>query len=137
MWTLWAGTNTRIRMQNAPACMRPSTAEPTWTIAGDAFAHCSTSDASQGCMPSSRCRSIMRELHSVHGLSMTAQRHHSRAGGRHSFSPRADRIRAYLESLRKEVGESLVGRLFRDPQAPCKYWMAFAARRLLDKSMAS
>lgn len=47
----------------------------------------------------------------------------------------ADLARAYLKQLREEMGRRLLTKVYRDDGEPSKFWLVFAKRRFMNKSL--
>lgn len=157
-------TGARAGIQNLPSCTKESATKALFEKAVSAFSvpgdpefvlgglvsHPGSSDEAGAPLPylNACVLLVSRTLPSVHlrtghgmnskgGASGLQIRFYALALARlvaHDIWP-ADRTRAYLTALRKELGASLVSRIFRDSQAPCKYWMAFASRKPFDKAL--
>ncbi|CAD5218990.1 unnamed protein product [Bursaphelenchus okinawaensis] len=45
-------------------------------------------------------------------------------------------MRAYLQQLRQELGARLIEIVYQNPDQPSKWWLCFARRRFMDKSLS-
>jgi len=50
-------------------------------------------------------------------------------------SQEADMCRAYLKQLREEMGRRLVTKVYNDAGEPSKFWIVFAKRRFMNKTL--
>jgi len=48
----------------------------------------------------------------------------------------ADALRTYLTQIRQETGKRVVEKVFDDENAPSKWWLCFAKRKFMDKSLS-
>ncbi|KAI6239663.1 Actin-related protein 2/3 complex subunit 3 [Aphelenchoides fujianensis] len=48
-----------------------------------------------------------------------------------------EQMRAYLQQLRQELGQRLISAVYGSSEEPSKWWLCFARRRFMDKSLSN